>query len=448
MESVVSPIESRGEDNEVLPSNKDTCVRKVQGSTSYVSKCFRTCTEREEEFRIHNLVTTIYPSFTVPILDEPSGKYADCASCWRKKITSEEIKIVRKNTVVFENVKTEDIQCRPIQYADGGTNLGDVINQEIERASLGKGYSTLPLFWKLFCSAGNIFEGLERIADHGILHRDIKPANVVYKEDANELRLIDFGIGISTNALRKYVMDVYNGSGTYGYMPPEVRLTFTNTGDLDAEKLETWVSRFQAFTGKQMCKYDEWRFDDIKYPRTMNKDYKKYDTYSWGMVLMETYFKLNAADASYDDTNINLYDRVALKMIASLIRDMVHPFAKKRVGPAEAHLRYKIIRGYISEHGIPKTPPQSSIERLREDVMSMDLARIRITCLDIIRLVREKLRVDDAENVIHVEAADRQDSGTGTVRNNHPQVQTFTGHDTTSSKRGPDLGEMRLDHVC
>ena len=447
-----SSTKSGPADDPVLPSNKDTCVRKLQpdGNPAYVSKCFRTCTEMAHELYIHNRVLEVCPALTVRILTDLNFNSGDvCSACWATK--NNVSKLIHLTAVPGQKTgpasKKIEFGCPPIRYEDGGASLATII----EGADTGH---TLDFFWKLVRAAGTIFEGLEKLAGEEIVHRDVKPSNVVYREDSNQLRLIDFGIGVDK---KRTTADPFDGSGTPGYMPPEVAW-FSSSAmkeKLVDEYMETWSSRFRLVTGRELSTYSEWAHMDTKFDRSKRVlDCKKYDTYSWGLVLMGLYFRLGAAEAAYaGDTELK--DRTVLKMVASLIRDMVHPSNKKRIGPSEARLRYLNISEYIQKNNLPLTPPCPSIGQLRDDVRSMDLGRIRNTCRGIVRLLKEKLSIGMAQ----VDPVGGQDNGTVVVKKDTSgqTVQVFgtsvnpspqnPGTSISDRDGGPDIGSISLDHL-
>lgn len=52
--------------------------------------------------------------------------------------------------------------------------------------------------------------------ERGIVHRDIKPSNVIYDEETEKVKLVDFGLSSSKKEDLKYFC------GTPGFIAPEI----------------------------------------------------------------------------------------------------------------------------------------------------------------------------------------------------------------------------------
>lgn len=50
----------------------------------------------------------------------------------------------------------------------------------------------------------NILLGIEKLVDKGIVHHDLKPQNIVYKSDARDMKMIDFGLMTTLRDIKNY----------------------------------------------------------------------------------------------------------------------------------------------------------------------------------------------------------------------------------------------------
>jgi serine/threonine protein kinase len=65
-----------------------------------------------------------------------------------------------------------------------------------------------------------ICDALDTLHKHGVVHRDLKPENVMV-DDADQVKLIDFGIAMKENARRLTIVDLNKTLGTPDYISPE-----------------------------------------------------------------------------------------------------------------------------------------------------------------------------------------------------------------------------------
>ncbi len=65
-----------------------------------------------------------------------------------------------------------------------------------------------------------ICDALDTLHKHGVVHRDLKPENVMV-DDADHVKLIDFGIAMKEDARRLTIVDLNKTLGTPDYISPE-----------------------------------------------------------------------------------------------------------------------------------------------------------------------------------------------------------------------------------
>lgn len=86
-----------------------------------------------------------------------------------------------------------------------------------------------------------LVEGLAYLEQHGVIHRDIKPANLMVKFEAGNpyptIVIGDFGL-----ACYKDQSILCKGSGTHGYMPPEVVISKLVAGIVYTSKVDVFAA--------------------------------------------------------------------------------------------------------------------------------------------------------------------------------------------------------------
>jgi serine/threonine protein kinase len=125
----------------------------------------------------------------------------------------------------------------------------------------------------------HILQGLKVLHDMNVIHRDVKPSNIIYDDESNIYKLIDFGIatkfssGINLNkieTLNQYHSDL-SLIGTPGYISPEMydslytlkKLTYTSSVDIFSF----------GITLLEMCIHDRaFRMDFKKLPEMIVQD--------------------------------------------------------------------------------------------------------------------------------------------------------------------------------
>jgi serine/threonine protein kinase len=87
---------------------------------------------------------------------------------------------------------------------------------------------------------------LEHAHSKGIVHRDVKPDNIIISPDDTNAILVDFGIALTADDVKKLTKDGY-AIGTPGYMSPEQN----NGEDLDARSdlYSLGITLYEALSG-------------------------------------------------------------------------------------------------------------------------------------------------------------------------------------------------------
>ena len=123
------------------------------------------------------------------------------------------------------------------QYIEG-SNLRKVIEENGPTQ-----ISTARIWFNQIASA------LEHAHRNGIVHRDIKPENIIITPDQEAAYLVDFGIALSIEELKKLTKSGY-AIGTPGYMSPEQ--VAGEIVDLRSDIYSLAVTFYEVLSGKQI----------------------------------------------------------------------------------------------------------------------------------------------------------------------------------------------------
>jgi len=142
-----------------------------------ISKLFVSKEEWEKENRIQKMIEAEIDKtskFTVKMLD----------SCPKPGSIAKEIKDIYK----CKQVINEDNRIYQIIYEYGGVDLHRILSNVSQTATSRK-INVLKIFVSLF----DVLQGIEKMVLVDYIHHDIKIDNILYNEDTNKAKLIDFG---------------------------------------------------------------------------------------------------------------------------------------------------------------------------------------------------------------------------------------------------------------
>lgn len=125
------------------------------------------------------------------------------------------------------------------QFVEGPT-LGKILKEE------GAAHMTNVRKW-----FGQIASALDHAHSAGIVHRDIKPDNIIITSDRESAYLVDFGIALSSEDIKKLTKSGY-WIGTPGYMSPEQQAG--DEVDARSDIYSLGVTLYEALAGKSMPK--------------------------------------------------------------------------------------------------------------------------------------------------------------------------------------------------
>lgn len=117
-----------------------------------------------------------------------------------------------------------------------GNNLRKIINQK-----------TIPTIEDVRRWFTHIASALQHAHDMGVIHRDVKPENIIISEDHNTAFLVDFGIALTQDDVRKLTASGYV-IGTPVYMSPEQRAGDALDGKSDLYSLG--LTFYEALSGE------------------------------------------------------------------------------------------------------------------------------------------------------------------------------------------------------
>ncbi len=102
--------------------------------------------------------------------------------------------------------------------------------------------------YKKLSLAIDISDAVWSIHKQGIIHKDINPYNIVINFEANELKIIDFGISTDLNSEKPRFMTKLEG--TCLYIPPEQTGKINRIVDQRSDLYSVGVTLYELFTGK------------------------------------------------------------------------------------------------------------------------------------------------------------------------------------------------------
>lgn len=109
---------------------------------------------------------------------------------------------------------------------------------------------------KLAYYAKQIILGLQECHHNDIIHRDIKIDNIIYDENTDQFKLIDFGISVAYASFKDYLSpDIAN---SYQYRPPEILINPNNYNY--NFKIDIWavgMVLYYIITSKYIFNYDD-----------------------------------------------------------------------------------------------------------------------------------------------------------------------------------------------
>lgn len=160
----------------------------------------------------------------------------------------------RLDKVRHEFELLQELQGPSIIKVEGLVPFGGSLGLLMERwgvSSLDKVLARGPIpLGKTLCIAAKLARVLGTVHKAAIIHRDVKPHNVLVNEDLDELRLIDFGIGVrrSTYVAQDAPPDAL--SGTLAYMAPEQTGRMNRAVDARADLYALGATMYQMLTAE------------------------------------------------------------------------------------------------------------------------------------------------------------------------------------------------------
>ncbi|HEY9807813.1 MAG TPA: AAA family ATPase [Halomicronema sp.] len=93
-------------------------------------------------------------------------------------------------------------------------------------------------------------QSLEQIHNSNIIHKDINPSNIVFNQETNELKIIDFGISTQLTKENPTLQNPNILEGTLAYMSPEQTGRMNRTLDYRTDFYSLGVTFYELLTGQ------------------------------------------------------------------------------------------------------------------------------------------------------------------------------------------------------
>jgi predicted ATPase/serine phosphatase RsbU (regulator of sigma subunit)/tRNA A-37 threonylcarbamoyl transferase component Bud32 len=126
----------------------------------------------------------------------------------------------------------------------GASSLKQLMNQGREA---GMGAFPLEEFLSI---AIKIVESLSGIHTANIIHKDINPANIIYNQETDQLKIIDFGISTQFNRENPTLKNPNVLEGTLAYISPEQTGRMNRSLDYRTDFYSLGVTFYELLTGK------------------------------------------------------------------------------------------------------------------------------------------------------------------------------------------------------
>lgn len=292
-------------------------------------------------------------------------------------------------------------------YEDGGDSIKDFVYYSKKSLEGKENIDREQFFFSMFYDMENLFLGLKQFYINGYSHMDIKTNNIVVKEDKksgnHRFNFIDFEtfnkdyeISMESNSLQRVINGYYQWSSDIIFINPLVRellkrgnikyiesmILWKFNNNKQGKKRNEYIEDINIYTdlinmlpslrdilkniksddsdSEEIDTYEEAdeKEEQIYYNIDhFNRDIiSKLDVFSFGLVLLELWykilnFKLNSKDLNMNGSEIFIYWDV-LQDIQDLIMNMINPNFIKRITPVNIYEIYNNIRQKMVDKGI------------------------------------------------------------------------------------------------
>ncbi len=126
----------------------------------------------------------------------------------------------------------------------GGSSLKELLDRE---GKLGSNRQTLELLLQIAIQLAETLAGLYR---HRIIHKDIKPANILFNQQTQTIKLIDFSIASLLPRETQTIRNITALEGTLAYIAPEQTGRMNRGIDYRSDFYALGVTLYQLLTGE------------------------------------------------------------------------------------------------------------------------------------------------------------------------------------------------------
>ena len=330
---------------------------------------------------------------------DPENKYHlepdECTPDDSIKIKEYVLKCKKGQTIIsdFNNYKL-------ILMKYGGPDLKKIFTQNMKKTPDNR--ERISNFWE---DALDLFKAVKLFLENGLIHHDFKPDNIVYNEQTNNLKVIDFGLlkkkefiiqkskesnyGFSIfwfnfpPEMFLYDKIVYEGIKEFGKYNPnktdmrtKIRVYFRGKNEKDyTESIkflmayvksehqhpqfkENIINGFLDFVNYTISTRYE---GGLSHEDFLRKSIDTIDSYGLGMTLMFVLVRVH-----------HLMEKDLVQKLHTLFYNMFHPDLRKRMNINDALQQYDNI---ITSHSLPPLPPLS-LAKLPPPLPPLSLAKL------------------------------------------------------------------------